>query len=181
MTETAAEVLRHTPLHDRHVALGARMVPYAGYEMPVQYGSIIEEHRTVRSTVGVFDLSHMGEVEVRGDEAVAFLRYALVGDPGALEIGQAQYSMLCEPDGGITVPGMLALMITSLLSRLGRQRVSMLLASQIGKDDLEFIADLAAAGRLTPVLDRSYPLAEAAEAVRYLEAGHARGKVIVVL
>ena len=86
-----------------------------------------------------------------------------------------------EPDGGITVPGMLALMITSLLSRLGRQRVSMLLASQIGKDDLEFIADLAAAGRLTPVLDRSYPLAEAAEAVRYLEAGHARGKVIVVL
>jgi aminomethyltransferase len=101
MTETAAEVLRHTPLHDRHVALGARMVPYAGYAMPVQYGSIIEEHRTVRSTVGVFDLSHMGEIEVRGDEAVAYLRYALVSDPGALEIGQAQYSMLCEPDGGI--------------------------------------------------------------------------------
>jgi aminomethyltransferase len=102
MTEPpATAVLRRTPLHDRHVALGARMVPFAGYEMPVQYASIIEEHRTVRSTVGVFDLSHMGEVEVRGDEAVAYLRYALVSDPGALELGQAQYSMLCEADGGI--------------------------------------------------------------------------------
>jgi aminomethyltransferase len=77
------------------------MVPFAGYEMPVQYASIIEEHRTVRTSVGVFDLSHMGEIEVRGDEAVAFLRYVLVSDPGALEIGQAQYSMLCEADGGI--------------------------------------------------------------------------------
>jgi aminomethyltransferase len=93
--------LRQTPLHDVHVGLGARLVPFAGYEMPVQYTSIIEEHRTVRSAVGLFDLSHMGEIEVRGDEAVAFLRYALVSDPGALEIGQAQYSMLCQEDGGI--------------------------------------------------------------------------------
>ena len=77
------------------------MVPFAGYEMPVQYGSIIEEHRTVRSAVGLFDLSHMGELEVTGDEAVAFLRHAVVSDPGALVIGQAQYSMLCDVDGGI--------------------------------------------------------------------------------
>ncbi|MGH2418594.1 MAG: glycine cleavage system aminomethyltransferase GcvT, partial [Candidatus Limnocylindria bacterium] len=74
---------------------------FAGYEMPVQYTSIIEEHRTVRSAVGLFDLSHMGELEVTGEEAVAFLRYALVSDPGALEVGQAQYSMACEADGGI--------------------------------------------------------------------------------
>ena len=93
--------LRQTPLHDVHVDLGARMVPFAGYEMPVQYDSILDEHRTVRSTVGLFDLSHMGEIELRGDEAVAFLRYALVSDPGALEVGQAQYSMLCQEDGGI--------------------------------------------------------------------------------
>lgn len=93
--------LRRTPLHDVHVALGARMVPFAGYEMPVQYGSIIDEHRTVRSAVGLFDLSHMGEIELRGEEAVAFLRYALVSDPGSLEVGQAQYSMLCQADGGI--------------------------------------------------------------------------------
>jgi len=95
------EVLGRTPLHDVHTALGARMVPFAGYEMPVQYASIIDEHRTVRSAVGLFDLSHMGEIEVRGEEAVAFLRYALVSDPGALVVGQAQYSMLCDADGGI--------------------------------------------------------------------------------
>jgi aminomethyltransferase len=77
------------------------MVPFAGWEMPVQYASIIEEHRTVRSAVGVFDLSHMGEIEITGDEAVAFLRYALVSDPGAVETNQAQYSMACDADGGI--------------------------------------------------------------------------------
>ena len=93
--------LRRTPLDGVHRELGARMVPFAGYEMPVQYTSILEEHRTVRSAVGVFDLSHMGELEVRGEEAMAFLRYALVSDPGTLDIGQAQYSMLCDADGGI--------------------------------------------------------------------------------
>jgi aminomethyltransferase len=93
--------LRRTPLHAAHQAAGARLVPFAGYEMPVQYRSIIEEHRTVRSGVGLFDLSHMGEVLVGGGEALAFARYAVVSDPGALEPGQAQYSMLCAPDGGI--------------------------------------------------------------------------------
>jgi aminomethyltransferase len=77
------------------------MVPYAGFEMPVQYTSIIEEHRTVRSAVGLFDLSHMGELHLSGPEALAFARYAVVSDPGLLEPGQAQYSMLCAPDGGI--------------------------------------------------------------------------------
>jgi aminomethyltransferase len=97
----AQTVLRHTPLHASHLALGARMVPYAGYEMPVQYTSIIEEHRTVRGAVGLFDLSHMGELHLSGPEALAFARYAVVSDPGLLEPGQAQYSMLCAPDGGI--------------------------------------------------------------------------------
>ena len=101
MTEAPATPLRRTPLHDLHVELGARMVPFAGYEMPVQYASIIEEHRTVRSAVGLFDLSHMGEIEVRGDESVDFLRHALVSDPATLDIGQAQYSMACDADGGI--------------------------------------------------------------------------------
>jgi aminomethyltransferase len=101
VSEAPVGELRRTPLHDLHRELGARLVPFAGYEMPVQYTSIIEEHRTVRSAVGLFDLSHMGEIEVRGEEAVAFLRYALVSDPGALEVGQAQYSMACEADGGI--------------------------------------------------------------------------------
>ncbi len=98
---TQVEGLRRTPLHDAHLALGARMVQFAGYEMPVQYGSILEEHRTVRTAVGLFDLSHMGELLISGPEALAFSRYAVVSDPGALEPGQAQYSMLCTTDGGI--------------------------------------------------------------------------------
>jgi aminomethyltransferase len=77
------------------------MVPFAGWEMPVQYGGIIDEHRTVRSAVGLFDLSHMGEIGVAGGEALAFTRYAVVSDPGTLEPGQAQYSMLCDESGGI--------------------------------------------------------------------------------
>ena len=100
MTEAPAS-LRHTPLHDRHVALGARMVPYAGWEMPVQYRGIIDEHRTVRGAVGLFDLSHMGEIAITGSEALAFARYAVVSDPGTLEPGQAQYAMLCDESGGI--------------------------------------------------------------------------------
>lgn len=100
MTE-APPALRQTPLHASHLALGARMVPYAGYDMPVQYTSIIEEHRTVRSAIGLFDLSHMGELHLSGPEALAFARYAVVSDPGTLEPGQAQYSMLCAADGGI--------------------------------------------------------------------------------
>jgi glycine cleavage system T protein (aminomethyltransferase) len=101
VTEAAASTLLRTPLHERHVALGARIVPFAGWEMPVQYASIIDEHRTVRSAVGLFDLSHMGEVQISGPESLAFTRYAVVSDPGALEPGQAQYSMLCDADGGI--------------------------------------------------------------------------------
>ena len=102
MSEPAPHTdLKHTPLHDLHRELGARLVPFAGYEMPVQYTSILEEHRIVRSAVGLFDLSHMGEIGVSGDSAVEFLRYALVSDPGTLEIGQAQYSMACDLDGGI--------------------------------------------------------------------------------
>jgi aminomethyltransferase len=98
---TDAADLRHTPLDAVHRALGARMVPFAGFDMPVRYTSELEEHRAVRSAVGVFDLSHMGEVALSGSGALAFARYALVSDPGTLEPGQAQYSMVCMPDGGI--------------------------------------------------------------------------------
>ncbi|MGZ8475047.1 MAG: glycine cleavage system aminomethyltransferase GcvT [Candidatus Limnocylindria bacterium] len=98
---TTPSELKRTPLHEVHRELGARLVPFAGYEMPVQYTSILDEHRAVRTAVGLFDLSHMGELELRGPGAVDFLRYALVSDPAALEIGAAQYSMACEPDGGV--------------------------------------------------------------------------------
>jgi aminomethyltransferase len=92
---------RRTPLDAAHRALGARLIPFAGYEMPVRYTSELEEHRAVRTTVGLFDLSHMGEVALRGRDALAFASHALVSDPGRLEPGQAQYSMLCATDGGV--------------------------------------------------------------------------------
>ena len=90
-----------TPLLDRHEALGARLVDFAGWLMPIQYAGILEEHRAVRSAAGLFDLSHMGELVVEGPEAGAALARALVTDPPALAIGRAHYSMICAPDGGI--------------------------------------------------------------------------------
>jgi aminomethyltransferase len=90
-----------TPLADRHQALGARMVEFGGWLMPLQYAGIIEEHRAVRSKAGVFDLSHMGELFVEGPDAAAALGYALTTEPASLKVGRAQYSMICLPEGGI--------------------------------------------------------------------------------
>jgi aminomethyltransferase len=101
MTEPMPATLRRTPLAEVHGSLGARMVPFAGWEMPVQYTSILEEARTVRGAVGLFDLSHMGEVHVSGPDALAFLRHAVISDPATLSPGQAQYTMICAPDGGV--------------------------------------------------------------------------------
>jgi aminomethyltransferase len=96
-----AETLKRTPLYDRHVAAGARLVPFAGWEMPVQYTGIREEHVTVRTGVGVFDVSHMGEVETVGPGAEAFLQHVLSNDVSKLADGGAQYSVLCRDDGGV--------------------------------------------------------------------------------
>jgi aminomethyltransferase len=93
--------LKKTALYDVHVSLGAKMVPFGGYEMPVQYSSIIEEHRLVRSTVGVFDVSHMGEFEVRGRDALDFLQMATTNDVSALTEGKVQYTTMCYESGGI--------------------------------------------------------------------------------
>ncbi|HKU56503.1 MAG TPA: glycine cleavage system aminomethyltransferase GcvT [Gaiellaceae bacterium] len=93
--------LLHTPLHDRHVELGARMVPFAGWEMPVQYEGVIPEHRAVRTDAGVFDVSHMGELEVEGPHARELLQGMLSNDLDKLAPGQAQYTLLTNEDGGI--------------------------------------------------------------------------------
>ena len=93
--------LKRTPLYQAHVATGARMVPFSGWEMPVQYAGIIEEHRTVRRAVGLFDVSHMGEFEVEGAGALAALQSLTTNDVAALEIGHIQYSVLCYPSGTI--------------------------------------------------------------------------------
>src|SRR5436305_9696402 len=95
------ETLLHTPLHDRHVELGARMVPFAGWEMPVQYEGVIPEHMAVRTDAGVFDVSHMGELEVEGPRANELLQSLLSNDLGRLVDGQAQYTLMTNNSGGI--------------------------------------------------------------------------------
>jgi aminomethyltransferase len=88
-------------LHDRHVSAGARLVPFAGWEMPVQYGGIREEHLAVRNGVGVFDVSHMGQVETRGPQAEQLLQRLVSNDVRRIPEGGAQYSLLCSDDGGV--------------------------------------------------------------------------------
>jgi glycine cleavage system T protein (aminomethyltransferase) len=96
-----ADQLHETALADIHRGLGARLIEFGGWLMPVQYTGILEEHRAVRERAGLFDLSHMGELYVDGDDAGDALAAALVTDPRTLAVGRAQYSMICAPDGGV--------------------------------------------------------------------------------
>jgi len=93
--------LRKTSLHDQHLAAGAKLVDFAGWEMPVVYEGVREEHLAVRTHAGVFDVSHMGEVEVEGPGALAFLQRVLSNDVATIALGGAQYSCLCNEDGGV--------------------------------------------------------------------------------
>lgn len=94
--------MKSTIFHPMHVAAGAKMVSFAGFEMPIQYPTgILEEHRIVRTGVGVFDVSHMGEFEIRGADALALIQKITINDASKLEPGKAQYSAMCYPDGGI--------------------------------------------------------------------------------
>jgi len=96
-----SENLKRTPLHAFHIEHGARMVPFAGWEMPVQYTSILEEHKAVRETAGLFDVSHMGEVRVHGPEARVFLNVLVTNDVDKLVVGKAIYTVMCYEDGGV--------------------------------------------------------------------------------
>ena len=100
MTDPHA-LLRRTPLTGVHERLGATLTGFAGWLMPLRYGSETAEHNAVRTAAGLFDLSHMGEIMVTGPGAAAALDYALVGQPSALAPGRARYTMICAPDGGI--------------------------------------------------------------------------------
>ncbi len=94
--------LKRTPLFDAHVAAGAKLVPFTGWEMPVRYtAGIRAEHEAVRNRAGVFDVSHMGEVQTSGPDAEAFLQHVLSNDVAKMAVGGAQYSMLCNEDGGL--------------------------------------------------------------------------------
>src|SRR5919201_1611662 len=95
------QTLRRTPLYELHLAAGARMVPFAGWEMPVQYEGVVAEHRAVRADCGAFDVSHMGEVEVEGPRAAVLLQSLLSNDLERIGDGQAQYTLLTNERGGV--------------------------------------------------------------------------------
>ncbi|MEK6590750.1 MAG: glycine cleavage system aminomethyltransferase GcvT [Nitrospinota bacterium] len=93
--------LKRTPLYEVHKGLGARIIDFHGWEMPLQYSGIMDEHRAVRSSVGIFDISHMGEIELSGGDALKMLQIITVNDVSRLKDNECQYSMMCYPDGGI--------------------------------------------------------------------------------
>ena len=97
----SSDTLRKTPLHDAHRALGARMMAFGGFDMPVQYESIIAEHRAVRTAAGLFDVSHMGEVSITGPEAFDCVQMLVTNDVSMLYDGRALYTVMCTPEGGI--------------------------------------------------------------------------------
>src|SRR3954464_5745622 len=97
MAETG---LLHSPLHERHVALGARMAEFGGWQMPIQYSGVVEEHTAVRETVGVFDVSHLGNVEVSGPGAKEFVNACFSNDLDRIGPGQAQYTLCCDDASG---------------------------------------------------------------------------------
>jgi len=117
---------KKTPFYDIHVKLGAKIVEFAGYYMPIQYRSITGEHKRVRETVGLFDLSHMGEFRVRGEGAWQFIQRAITNDITHLEIGQVMYTCMCYPDGGIVDD--------LLVYNLGDDYMLVVNASNIDKD-----------------------------------------------
>ncbi len=98
---SSTETLHRTPLYDRHVAAGAKLVPFAGWEMPVQYTGVREEHLAVRGAAGVFDVSHMGQIETEGPQATAFLQHLVSNDVDRAPVRGAQYALLCREDGGV--------------------------------------------------------------------------------
>ena len=93
--------LKRTPLRDFHASHGARLVDFAGWEMPVQYRSILDEHKAVRHSVGLFDVSHMGEVDIKGIDAQKFINHLITNNIKKMTPGRIVYSPMCYPDGGV--------------------------------------------------------------------------------
>jgi aminomethyltransferase len=140
---------RRTPLYDVHVALGARMVDFAGWDMPLSYDGPADEHRAVREHCGIFDVSHMGEIELRGPDAAAVCQELTVNDVRRLEIGDGQYTLLCNERGGV--------IDDLIVFRTGPERYLLVVNAASTEKDLAWI--IARAGRRAEVVDRSAELA----------------------
>lgn len=134
MTDGTEELAR-TPLHPAHLEAGARLVPFAGWEMPVRYDGIREEHLAVRTHAGMFDVSHMGRIEVEGPAAVEVLMAALSNDAGSLPIDRAQYTLLLDEQGGV---------VDDLIAyRLGSDRFLLVTNASNHAEDLELLGKVA--------------------------------------
>jgi glycine cleavage system T protein (aminomethyltransferase) len=159
--------LQRTPLYEKHAELGAKLVDFAGWEMPVQYEGVREEHLAVRTHAGMFDVSHMGEVEVEGPAALAFLQRVLSNDVAEIGLGGAQYSCLCNEDGGV---------LDDLFAyRLGGDRY--LLVTNSANHD----ADLAWLGRWSRGVDVSVRDVADRYAMLAVQGPHARAIVSATL
>lgn len=135
------ESLKRTPLFDMHLKYGARMVPFGGWEMPVQYTGVIDEHRAVRGAAGLFDVSHMGEFELKGPQALDLIQLIGTNNAARLEIGQVQYSIMCYENGTVVDD--------ILIYRLGEQHYWLVVnAGNIDKD-WEWVSAAAARAGLT--------------------------------
>ena len=143
--------MNRTPLYDAHRALGARMVDFAGWEMPVQYRGIIDEHVAVRTRAGLFDVSHMGEIELRGPSALAACQRATANDVGRLRDGAAQYSLLLHPDGGIVDD--------IIVHRLGAERIMICVNASNRATDFAYLREHAQGADVVDVSDATALLA----------------------
>ncbi len=154
------EPLHRTPFHPYHVEQGAKLVPFAGFEMPLQFTGIVKEHRAVREAVGLFDVSHMGEVEIRGPRALELAQRLVTNDVAKLADGQALYSTMCLPDGGIVDD--------VLVYRFGAERFWYVVNAANHDKDVAWIAEHAFDG--AEVVDRSAEIGQLALQGRHAEA-----------
>src|SRR5438093_3494972 len=142
-------MVRRTPLHEAHRALGARMIEFAGWEMPLFYRGAVEEHRAVRERCGIFDVSHMGELELRGSGAASVCQELTVNDVSRLRIGDGQYTLFCDERGGV--------LDDLIVFRTGAERYLLVVNAANADNDRAWV-EARAAGR-AEVADRSAALA----------------------
>ena len=157
--------LKTTPLHAVHIALGAKMMPFAGFDMPVQYTGIMDEHHAVRQAAGLFDVSHMGEVFVRGPQAFDFVQWLVTNDAAKLYDGKVMYTVMCQENGGAVDD--------LLVYRIAEDEYLLVInASNIEKDLAHFRAQHASSGfecSIEDASDSTSDFVDRAEAVRIIE------------